>query len=1094
MADNPTNGIQGPSYEDPQRQGAHPSILETIDSSLQALTTVSQEQKNSLEELLGIWKKRERDREEQQRRRQRQRGQQQARERDRERDRRRQERIDERRRLAGRSPEDIERMRERGRRRDDGLGHHVGAIGREVMDLLGPGQILGGVRTLLTGRDEPGAITDMIRSTMHDLSGMVDFTRGFFRSPREMMGTMPLIGGLFDRPEQPTPGEGPTETPPTTAPPTPPPAQPETVQQVFEQPSPAIQGIEQIAQAAGGPLVLSHFSEQAIAQLRELFTPAAEDTVTGTADPTQLELPFFGEVDLPDIDQDKAERWGNLLFGVPDEDALAVMGEIDGYKPLLARDDGELETLADRIEAIRDAFMLGEGVSLLDEDISVNFRILGEGVTAIMKAMGEDPAATERATEAFVGFFINVNEIPEEALDKLERITGFVTQTALGLVAMAGALFVVAAVPAGPALAGVGVIAAALGVVGLAGMFDNEIQRGSLALILAGVGMAGVALAMDFVADIDPVDSLAGLGVIAAAGGIAALAGAGASLIISGAAALALLAPSMALMGWAMDMVTDFDPVSALANLGVITVAGGVGVLAGIAAPLIIPGAAALAILGVGLLPIAFALEIIGDIDHEEAMTGVNTLFRVTGLGIFAGVTAPLIMLGSTVLPVLGTSLFFTSVMVREAMQQFARVADDGIPAFEHFLTTVTTFSQEVDPVNLMFGIIQLPLLSGAIITAGFALRFLREDDVENFSTYVEALIQLASMDNIGPRLREAAEGIQAINDVMATDNIFDTIRHGMESAIDTMNRTVDFFDDAGRAIIEMWTGVDMQRAGPFDMYIELGRHEGLGQRLAEAADGIDLVNQAMADETWLDSLERGFGRLIELAADGLFGGPDDPLNLYRELAAMGPELRQAGLALEGLAQAFQDVEDFDQASIMRGAEIITDFIDSVGRDNLRLLGEAGFTVGGQPIEVTEEARQQWDVDVQTFFRDNPRLQPDMTFDDVLIQSDGTVIGLNPEDNVYATVNELQVHESETHTEHVPMVDMEPTNHFLSENEQTLGFLAQTISDLREELQELRNSMQERQRVVGPTPDPAAPTIITINKGYNNESLLETTV
>ncbi len=771
--------------------------------------------------------------------------------------------------------------------------------------------------------------------------------------------------------------------------------------------------------------------------------------------------------------EDVAHTWGRFLFAVPEADILETVTNIEGYKPLLARSDEELESLAEYIEKIRDAFVMDGSVSMLDEDKAQGFKAVGEGASVIMEAFGDDPARAERASEAFKTFFSNAGDIPEEAMTNLESISGIMIKAAVGLAAMAGALFIVAMIPMPDALIGMGAIAAAATVLGIAGGAGNLIIDGGIALGVASVGLGLSAISMLAVSAINPLTALAGLGTIAVAAKVAAASGAVSTNIMLGAAALALLAPALYLTGWAMEAVADIDAGAALAGLGVITVAGVMGAAAGIAAPLIIPGAIALAALGIGLIPITNALSTLDKIDPESSEKGVEAISSVLKMGIMAGLTAPLLLLGAYTLPVLGAGFFVTAGLISSGLNQFARVPEEGIESYQTFMGTVTTFSRETDMRNLMFGILQLPLLSSAIIGAGFALRFLGERSVDNFVRYMDALIELAAIPGIGGILKEVAAGIEAVNDAMSL-GVGGWMMQAVQDVLDTADEAV-----------RNWLGLD-ERKSPFQIYIDLANAGDIGPALISAAEGIEAVDRAMAgDGSILGAVKGAVVGTIE-RIDRFFSGS---IKAYEQLAAMGTELFNAGRGVEALAEGFNRLDDFNVSALGEVALSIKDFAETIGREDLMALadifshsvrlhtgaGGAGATPsGGIP-----------DPPVTT------------SIEDGFVYRDGTVVELDPMDNVYATVNDLHTNEINAgyreEVAYTPVeVDMSSTNRFLDENVNTLEKVAEVMHELQEAIKVMTQAKTGPAGVGGQ--DSAAPTIISINQGYKTNGLLESSV
>ncbi|MCA1800452.1 MAG: hypothetical protein LC650_04090, partial [Actinobacteria bacterium] len=182
----------------------------------------------------------------------------------------------------------------------------------------------------------------------------------------------------------------------------------------------------------------------------------------------------------------------------------------------------------------------------------------------------------------------------------------------------------------------------------------------------------------------------------------------------------------------------------------------------------------------------------------------------------------------------------------------------------------------------------------------------------------------------------------------------------------------------------------------------------------------------------------------------------------------------------------FEKFEDFNTDTLEQVALSIKNFAEIIGREDLRALADIFshsvlLHTGGGDRRPSPAS---------------PIPEPE-PMEDGFVYRDGTVVHLDPEDNVYATVNDLHYNEinagggapgsggysGEPVTVDVNMPDM---GSFLEDNVSTLEHLSQVISDLQSTLKTMMDAKNEGQS--------EAPTIISINQGYRTQNLLEPSV
>jgi len=166
-------------------------------------------------------------------------------------------------------------------------------------------------------------------------------------------------------------------------------------------------------------------------------------------------------------------------------------------------------------------------------------------------------------------------------------------------------------------------LAASLAVVG---KFSSQILQGSLAIAVLGLALIPAAFAFSLLQGLD-VEAMIAFSVALP---LLALAAAGlgfiAPFIMAGAGALAVLGLALIPAGIAFSMLQGLDPKA------IVSFAAGVGILAGtvallgFAAPLIIAGSAAIAILGLAMVPLSLGFQQMADADMQGMVGSLSEL------------------------------------------------------------------------------------------------------------------------------------------------------------------------------------------------------------------------------------------------------------------------------------------------------------------------------------------------------------------------------------------------------------------------------------------------------------------------------------
>ena len=186
----------------------------------------------------------------------------------------------------------------------------------------------------------------------------------------------------------------------------------------------------------------------------------------------------------------------------------------------------------------------------------------------------------------------------------------------------------------------------------------KDVIKGSIAIGVAGLALGGsFALALKMVEGVDPVQMIAFAGAISMFGLTLALLGKIGKEVIKGALALTILGVGLIPAAYAFSLLAGVDAGSMFAFAGALTLLGLAAAGLGFLFPYIALGAGALALLGAALIPAAYGFSLIQGLDMDTILgfaKGVGVLAATTAA---LGLVAPLIMYGSLALAALGLAL-----------------------------------------------------------------------------------------------------------------------------------------------------------------------------------------------------------------------------------------------------------------------------------------------------------------------------------------------------------------------------------------------------------------------------------------------------
>jgi hypothetical protein len=246
-------------------------------------------------------------------------------------------------------------------------------------------------------------------------------------------------------------------------------------------------------------------------------------------------------------------------------------------------------------------------------------------------------------------------------------------------------------------------------VLGILGQLKGQLIQGAVAMLIMSVALIPFAFALQMFTGVDFTQVLlAGVAMIGFAVAMGLL-GLAAPFIISGAIAMAIM--SLALIPFALALRLfngiDFKQV-AFGGVAMIGFAVAMGLL-GMAAPAIIFGSVAMAIMSVALVPFALALRLFSGIDFAQVkLGGIAMLGLGTALGAL-GFMAPLIIAGSWAVGIMSIALMGLGVALI--------LIGTGMKLFQGSVSSI------VEPLTQLASIVSpLLLLAGAFTALGISM------------------------------------------------------------------------------------------------------------------------------------------------------------------------------------------------------------------------------------------------------------------------------------------------------------------------------------------------------------------------------------
>ena len=295
------------------------------------------------------------------------------------------------------------------------------------------------------------------------------------------------------------------------------------------------------------------------------------------------------------------------------------------------------------------------------------------------------------------------------------------------------------------------------------GKIFKDVIKGATALAISGVLLGGsFALALKMVENVDPKTMLAFATSIGIFAGSLYLVSKVAKDAIKGAIAMGIIGVALIPAAKAFQMMAGVDFAQVALLSGSLIVLGGAAALLGALSGNIITGAVALGILGLALVPAAFAFSLLKGVDTSSiiAFSIALPLLGLAAAGL--GFLAPFIMAGAGALAVLGAAMIPAAIA-------FNIMAKADLEKIATGLTGIASVGPQlalagIGMIALAGGAAVLGLASPMLLFAGGALAVLGMAAQLASNANIEGIAsQLTQLAGIGPGLVAAGVGLFAV-------------------------------------------------------------------------------------------------------------------------------------------------------------------------------------------------------------------------------------------------------------------------------------------------------------------------------------------
>jgi len=291
----------------------------------------------------------------------------------------------------------------------------------------------------------------------------------------------------------------------------------------------------------------------------------------------------------------------------------------------------------------------------------------------------------------------------------------------------------------------------------------GDVVKGALALGIAGISIGGsFALALKMVEKVDPKTMLAFATSIGIFGGSLALVGKQANNAIKGAVAMGIMGVALIPAAYAFSLLEKTDPKAIATLAGTLLVLGTGAAILGALSANIIAGAGAIGILGLAMVPAAYAFSLLENVDTGKliAFSIALPLLGLAAAGL--GMLSPFIIAGAAALAVLGAAMI-------PAAMAFNIMAKADLEKIAAGLTGIASVGPQlalagIGMVALGGGAAVLGLASPMLLIAATALGAIGlAAQLASTSNLQDIAANLVQLGTAGPGLIAAGVGLFAV-------------------------------------------------------------------------------------------------------------------------------------------------------------------------------------------------------------------------------------------------------------------------------------------------------------------------------------------
>jgi hypothetical protein len=437
-------------------------------------------------------------------------------------------------------------------------------------------------------------------------------------------------------------------------------------------------------------------------------------------------------------------------------------------------------------------------------------------------------------------------------------------------------------------------LAATLGVLvvtaKLLGKTSKDMIKGAAAIAILGASVIPLAYGLKLLNNIGTGAVYALIGSLGSLSLAAMTLGKASSSMIKGAAAIAILGASVIPLAYGLNLMSGVD----IGTVGVLALAlttlGVAAAVFGSFAPIILTGALAVAALGVALIPLAAGLLIMKDV--QVGTIGVLAL-GLTALGVAAaafGFIAPLIIAGAIAIGALGLALLPLSA----ALKSLSSIDPKTLPGLMRPLASFGKDLLSAAPGILLTGAALLPFAAGvtalslATMIGGESLTGFMSN-MANFTEKLDPAKLLATAGALGA----LAAAVVAFGAAQAAEGLVNLVgkllRFGSDSPLEQMQKFAAMSDQlkaAGEGVKNLAAGMSVIGKLDEEMVALNGFPWGELEDLAKAISGKSIIQVITGGGS-----AQGISDISTPTATGNVSGANIssvPSNVGAELAAAG--------------------------------------------------------------------------------------------------------------------------------------------------------------------------------------------------------------